>query len=251
MDDLPTGFRFYPTEEELVSFYLHNKLNGSRPEIDTIIPLLDIYDYNPSDLPQLGGVYSPADADQWFFFIPRQEREARGGRPNRLTDRGYWKATGSPANVYSSENRVIGRKRTMVFYVGRAPNGRKTVWKMNEYKAIQTSNEAASIHPQLREQITLCRIYKTSKCLRTFDRRPPPASTAVHLQHDEGAAESTSNVDQRIVLPEITDRSLDSSSSGDQITVINPSQSVEMTSGNYQDLGSEFFLDWEQLSWFD
>ncbi|KAK4396551.1 NAC domain-containing protein 90 [Sesamum angolense] len=237
MDDLPTGFRFYPTEEELVSFYLHNKLNGSRPEIDRIIPLLDIYDYNPSDLPREGG---------------------RGGRPNRLTDRGYWKATGSPANVYSSENRVIGRKRTMVFYVGRAPNGTKTVWKMNEYKAIQTSHEAAApIHPQLREQLTLCRIYKTSKCLRTFDRRPPPASTAVHHQHDDhheaaaAAACSTSNIDQHIVLPKITDRSLDSSSSGDQITVINPSQSVEMTSGNYQDMGSELFLDWEQLSWFD
>ncbi|KAL0338663.1 UNVERIFIED_CONTAM: NAC domain-containing protein 90 [Sesamum angustifolium] len=256
MDDLPTGFRFYPTEEELVSFYLHNKLNGSRPEIDRIIPLLDIYDYNPSDLPQLGGEYSPADGEQWFFFIPRQEREARGGRPNRLTDRGYWKATGSPANVYSSENRVIGRKRTMVFYVGRAPNGTKTVWKMNEYKAIQTSHEAAApIHPQLKEQLTLCRIYKTSKCLRTFDRRPPPASPAVHHQHDdhheEEAACSTSNIDQHIVLPKITDRSLDSSSSGDQITVINPSQSVEMTSGNYQDMGSELFLDWEQLSWFD
>ncbi|KAL2250805.1 UNVERIFIED_CONTAM: NAC domain-containing protein 90 [Sesamum indicum] len=200
---------------------------------------------------ELGGEYSPADAEQWFFFIPRQEREARGGRPNRLTDRGYWKATGSPTNVYSSENRVIGRKRTMVFYVGRAPNGRRTVWKMNEYKAIQTGNQ---IHPQIREQITLCRIYKTSKCLRAFDRRPPPASTAVHHQHDdrhEAAADSTSNIDQHIVLPTITDWSLDSSSSGDPITVINPSQPAEMTSGNYQDMGSELFLDWEQLSWFD
>ncbi|KAL0347020.1 UNVERIFIED_CONTAM: NAC domain-containing protein 90 [Sesamum calycinum] len=208
MDDLPTGFRFYPTEEELVSFYLHNKLNGSRPEIDRIIPLLDIYDYNPSDLPQLGGEYSPADGEQWFFFIPRQEREARGGRPNRLTDRG----TGKPLDL----------RPTCI---------------------------------PLREQLTLCRIYKTSKCLRTFDRRPPPAST-VHHQHDDhheeaAAACSTSNIDQHIVLPKITDRSLDSSSSGDQITVINPSQSVEMTSGNYQDMGSELFLDWEQLSWFD
>lgn len=61
----------------------------------------------------------------------------RGGRPKRLTTTGYWKATGSPNHVYSSDNRVIGIKRTMVFYSGRAPNGRKTDWKMNEYKAIQ------------------------------------------------------------------------------------------------------------------
>lgn len=75
---------------------------------------------------------------EWFFFIPRQEREARGGRPNRLTTSGYWKATGSPGHVYSSGNnsRIIGGKRTMVYYEGRAPHGRKTEWKMNEYKAI-------------------------------------------------------------------------------------------------------------------
>lgn len=85
---------------------------------------------------------------EWFFFIPRQEREARGGRPNRLTTSGYWKATGSPGHVYSSgqNSRIIGGKRTMVYYEGRAPHGRKTEWKMNEYKAIDgeaaTSNTA-------------------------------------------------------------------------------------------------------------
>lgn len=79
------------------------------------------------------------DADQQcFFFVPRQEREGRGGRPNRLTTSGYWKATGSPGCVYSStNNRVIGMKSTMVFYRGRAPTGIKTEWKMNEYKAVQ------------------------------------------------------------------------------------------------------------------
>lgn len=55
MDDLPPGFRFYPTEEELVSFYLHNKLEGSREDLnrvmDRVIPVLDIYESNPWDLP--------------------------------------------------------------------------------------------------------------------------------------------------------------------------------------------------------
>lgn len=92
----------------------------------------------------LGGEHSPIDGEQWFFFIPRKEREARGGRPNRLTAWGYWKATGSPGDVYSSQNRVIARKRTMVFYTGRAPNGRKTVWKMNEYKAINDEPSSSS-----------------------------------------------------------------------------------------------------------
>ena len=76
------------------------------------------------------------DAEQWFFFVPRQEREARGGRPSRTTGSGYWKATGSPGPVFSKDNRMIGVKKTMVFYTGKAPTGRKTKWKMNEYKAV-------------------------------------------------------------------------------------------------------------------
>ncbi|CAK7341887.1 unnamed protein product [Dovyalis caffra] len=43
MDTVPPGFRFYPTEEELVSFYLRNKLEASRDVLlrvmDRLIPL--------------------------------------------------------------------------------------------------------------------------------------------------------------------------------------------------------------------
>nr|ALC79051.1 NAC transcription factors 74 [Manihot esculenta] len=178
MEDLTPGFRFYPTEEELVSFYLLNKLEAKRPDldlvVDKIIPVLDIYEFNPWQLPQHAGDLFSRDPEQWFFFIPRQESEARGGRPKRLTTAGYWKATGSPGNVYSN-NRSIGMKRTMVFYTGRAPNGRKTEWKMNEYKAIDaesSSSSSAAASLTLRHEFSLCRVYKKSKSLRAFDRRP-------------------------------------------------------------------------------
>ena len=93
---------------------------------------------------EFSGDLCHGDPEQWFFFIPRQESEARGGRPRRLTQTGYWKATGSPNYVYSSNNRIIGLKRTMVFYNGRAPNGTKTEWKMNEYKAIDGEVSAST-----------------------------------------------------------------------------------------------------------
>ncbi|KAL0316082.1 UNVERIFIED_CONTAM: NAC domain-containing protein 90 [Sesamum radiatum] len=145
MDAPLPGFRFYPTEQELLSFYLDHKIKGTRMDIDRVIPVVHIYDYNPWDLPQFAGELCPEDSEQWFFFIPRQEREARGGRPNRLTPEGYWKATGSPGEVYSSQNHRIGQKKTMVFYEGRANHrGRKTEWKMNEYKIFVTDHEASS-----------------------------------------------------------------------------------------------------------
>ncbi|KAL6141671.1 hypothetical protein ACLB2K_059959 [Fragaria x ananassa] len=189
MEDFPPGFRFYPTEEELVSFYLPHKLDGTRKDVnrvmDRIIPVLDIYEFNPWDLPRNSGEICHGDQEQWFFFIPRQESEARGGRPKRLTTTGYWKATGSLSYVYTSSSSstnhgAIGLKRTMVFYTGRSPNGSKTEWKMNEYKAIEeddqlhapSSSSSAAPAPALRQEFSLCRVYKKSKCLRAFDRRP-------------------------------------------------------------------------------
>ena len=49
------GFRFYPTEEELVSFYLKHKMQSTNDrllkDIDRVIPQLQVYDFYPSDLP--------------------------------------------------------------------------------------------------------------------------------------------------------------------------------------------------------
>jgi hypothetical protein len=49
--DLP-GFRFYPTEEELLEFYLKKRVQGRYPlSFDRIIPTLDLYRYDPWELP--------------------------------------------------------------------------------------------------------------------------------------------------------------------------------------------------------
>ncbi|OWM82549.1 NAC domain-containing protein 90-like [Punica granatum] len=190
---LPPGYRFYPTEEELVQFYLQKKLDGMNADLnrilDRVIPTLDIYEFNPWDLPQFAGEVCQGDTEQWFFFIPRKDSEARGGRPRRLTTFGYWKATGSPGCVYSSSNRIVGLKRTMVFYKGRAPNGSKTEWKMNEYKVLEgvladhdLCDDSSTIPQLLRQEYSLCRVYKKSKILRAFDRRPTAAGGSSSYQ---------------------------------------------------------------------
>lgn len=73
---------------------------------------------------------------EWYFFVARDTRHGSGGRPNRTTEKGFWKATGSDRKIFSLShpNRMIGLKKTLVFYQGRAPRGCKTDWVMNEYR---------------------------------------------------------------------------------------------------------------------
>jgi hypothetical protein len=47
---LMPGFRFHPTDEELVSFYLKRKIQQKPISIE-LIRQLDIYKYDPWDLP--------------------------------------------------------------------------------------------------------------------------------------------------------------------------------------------------------
>ncbi|KAM7459776.1 hypothetical protein LguiA_005508 [Lonicera macranthoides] len=47
---LPPGFRFHPTDEELVAYYLKRKINGRTIELE-VIPEVDLYKCEPWDLP--------------------------------------------------------------------------------------------------------------------------------------------------------------------------------------------------------
>jgi hypothetical protein len=49
-EQLPPGFRFHPTDEELIMYYLRNQAT-SRPCPASIIPEVDIYKFDPWQLP--------------------------------------------------------------------------------------------------------------------------------------------------------------------------------------------------------
>ncbi|XP_052191885.1 NAC domain-containing protein 6 [Diospyros lotus] len=157
--ELP-GFRFHPTEEELLGFYLKNMVFGKKLHFD-IIGFLNIYHHDPSDLPGLAKI----GEREWYFFVPRDRRHGNGGRPNRTTETGFWKATGSDRKIlsHSDPKRLIGLKKTLVFYKGRAPRGCKTDWVMNEYRLPEN-------FPSPKE-IVLCKIYRKATSLKVLEQR--------------------------------------------------------------------------------
>ncbi|CAI0448062.1 unnamed protein product [Linum tenue] len=126
------GFRFHPTDEELVGFYLKRKTQLRPLSID-LIKQLDIYKYDPWDLPKMA---TGSGEKEWYFFCPRDRKYRNSARPNRVTGSGFWKATGTDRPIYSSEGNkyCIGLKKSLVFYKGRAAKGMKTDWMMHEFR---------------------------------------------------------------------------------------------------------------------
>ena len=56
IDDVMPGFRFHPTDEELVDFYLKRKIQQKSLPIE-LIKQVDIYKYDPWDLPSKNPIY--------------------------------------------------------------------------------------------------------------------------------------------------------------------------------------------------
>ncbi|KAH0448434.1 hypothetical protein IEQ34_022234 [Dendrobium chrysotoxum] len=130
---LPPGFRFNPTDQELINCYLTKKVTASLPSDWKIIADIDLYKFNPWDLP--GKAFF--GEGEWFFFSPQKRKYPNGVWPNRAAGLGYWKATGTHKPILSTDgSNCIGVKKALVFYKGRPLKGIKTEWVMHEYRLL-------------------------------------------------------------------------------------------------------------------
>ncbi|CAL0332150.1 unnamed protein product [Lupinus luteus] len=171
------GFRFCPTDEELISYYLKKKLDGHEDSVQ-VISEVELCNFEPWDLPAKSFIQSD---NEWFFFSPRGRKYPNGTQSKRATEYGYWKATGKERNVKSGPN-VIGTKRTLVFHLGRAPKGERTEWIMHEY----------CISDKSQESLVICRLKRNTE-FRSSDAQNRASSSQMQLVNSH----ESDGVDQR------------------------------------------------------
>lgn len=176
----PPGFRFHPTDEELITFYLASKVYNGSFCTGVEIAEVDLNRCEPWELPVVAKMGAERE---WYLFSLRDRKYPTGLRTNRATGAGYWKATGKDRQVYSNSNGgplLIGMKKTLVFYKGRAPRGHKTRWVMHEYRL---DGHLSYPHSHTaKDEWVICRVYH-----KTADKKS--TSNSLHHQLAEAVAD--------------------------------------------------------------
>ncbi|KAG0457729.1 hypothetical protein HPP92_022605 [Vanilla planifolia] len=171
---LPPGFRFHPTDDEIITHYLLEKVANSRFSA-VAIGEANLNESEPWDLPRKAKM----GEKEWFFFAHKDKKYPTGFRTNRATPTGYWKATGKDKEIFGRNGNLVGMKKTLVFHTGRAPKGMKTNWVMQEYRLEGTSNYFFNLNNTTKDEWAVCKVYhKKEPNLSTTHGGPERNSTS-------------------------------------------------------------------------
>ncbi|EAY89847.1 hypothetical protein OsI_11397 [Oryza sativa Indica Group] len=156
--DLPPGFRFHPTDEEIVSHYLTPKALNHRFS-SGVIGDVDLNKCEPWHLPAMAKM----GEKEWYFFCHKDRKYPTGTRTNRATESGYWKATGKDKEIFRGRGILVGMKKTLVFYLGRAPRGEKTGWVMHEFRL--EGKLPSQLPRSAKDQWAVCKVFNKELAL--------------------------------------------------------------------------------------
>ncbi|CAH9077952.1 unnamed protein product [Cuscuta epithymum] len=148
---LPPGCRFYPSEEQILCYYLPEKNGGDHRDGINVIKEINLYNFDPFNLPDASCYRFGRGGRRrhWFCFVARKLKDRR----SRRAGGGYWRRKGR-IRVVSEKGAgkvVVGLRKCFAFYLGESPKtAMRTDWFMYEYAL---PNAAAFV---------LCRIFVKS-----------------------------------------------------------------------------------------
>ncbi|TVU09792.1 hypothetical protein EJB05_43288 [Eragrostis curvula] len=180
----PTGFRFKPTDEELIEYYLLPRLQGRPTEPNDAIIEANVYEFHPDTL--INGIYKSKGKDEWFFLSPRARMYQNGVRPSRKTEdgRGRWKAS-TATKVVAKETVSDGVKfckNVLNYFAGSPKDETRTKWLMRELTIpefeIKRGNSGANA---TLDEYVMCKIY-LSPVHKTNDDDASADSACVEAQ---------------------------------------------------------------------
>ncbi|URE47695.1 Nac domain-containing protein, partial [Musa troglodytarum] len=183
---VPPGFRFHPTDEELLYYYLRKKVAYEAIDLD-IIRDVDVNKLEPWDLKEKCRIGS-GPQNEWYFFSHKDKKYPTGTRTNRATTAGFWKATGRDKTIHLSNSKRIGMRKTLVFYTGRAPHGQRTDWIMHEYRLDDGSSDIQE------DGWVVCRVFKK----KNHQSGLPPEAILEEDQFNSSKARRSVPVDQKL-----------------------------------------------------
>ncbi|GMJ13730.1 NAC SECONDARY WALL THICKENING PROMOTING FACTOR1, Arabidopsis NAC domain containing protein 43 [Hibiscus trionum] len=198
---VPPGFRFHPTEEELLHYYLRKKVAFQKIDLD-VIQEVDLNKLEPWDIQEKCRIGSTPQND-WYFFSHKDKKYPTGTRTNRATAAGFWKATGRDKIIYSGFKR-IGLRKTLVFYKGRAPHGQKSDWIMHEYRLDDNTSHDPNASNPIGESVgedgwVVCRVFRKKNYLKALESPKTSSSTCHDLKTQMGCSGGNDGVLDQIL----------------------------------------------------
>ncbi|KAF5176577.1 Nac domain-containing protein, partial [Thalictrum thalictroides] len=163
---LPPGFKFLPTDEQLIKHYLQPKVAGVESSLfPGLIMEKDVYGCNAEEPSQ---IFARTTTDQDLYFFTRLKKKfSHGSYVDRVVGKGSWVIQHNNNPIFDEDTKTqIGSMKTFKFVLdvnkklkGKSCNSKEEIsWLMQEYTLTSYSQGC-----DLQEEWALCRIYKKVK----------------------------------------------------------------------------------------
>ncbi|XP_044416794.1 uncharacterized protein [Triticum aestivum] len=195
----PPGFRFRPSDDELIRYYLLPKLQGRGHAPNRAIIEHNVYQCHPDEL--VGQYRGRGEGKSFYFLSPRVRRYDNGDRPRRDTDdgRGRWKVSTGKKDM-GEEKKVAGDGTTrycmsvLNYFESPRGGGRKSEWLMRELTVpayeIKLPKDGGPGGKTL-DRYVMCKIYLKDDKGDDDEEAGPSSASPLHLhgpvEGDEGA----------------------------------------------------------------
>ncbi|KAG5374627.1 hypothetical protein IGI04_039223 [Brassica rapa subsp. trilocularis] len=172
-------YTFNPPEDELINYYLNNKITENDDPEEKQINEVNICHHEPADLPGLAKIES---GHTWYFISP-VEKFGKLNRRKRASKTGHWKITGNSCTIKDTDGNPIGLKKFLVFQENKnrrsstllptTAQQHKFTWIIHEFHSF--------LHHPNKDTFVLCKLKKKTRSRSGVAVDASPAVTDLSL----------------------------------------------------------------------